>query len=63
MCFLFYVGMDPTATERQMAKHATGQLFKMARFSNMLRHAKKGTLVSHLARKFLINKVLRKIGL
>ncbi len=46
-----------------MAKHATGRLFDAARLSNLLRHTRKGTLVSHLARKFAINKVLRKLGL
>ncbi len=46
-----------------MAKHTTGSLFKAARISNLARHARKGTLVAHLARKFLINKVLRKLGL
>lgn len=46
-----------------MAKHATGKLFDAARLSNLLRHAKNGTLVAHLARKFAINKILRKLGL
>ena len=46
-----------------MAKHATGRLFDVARLSNLLRHAHKGTLVEHLARKFAINKILRKLGL
>jgi hypothetical protein len=46
-----------------MARHATGKLFKAARISNLLRHARNGTLVAHLARKFLINKVLRRLGL
>lgn len=46
-----------------MTKHNTGRLFEMARISNLFRHARKGTLVAHLARKFTINKVLRKIGL
>jgi len=41
----------------------TSKLFDAARFSNLMRHARKGTLVSHLARKFLINKVLRRLGL
>lgn len=46
-----------------MGKHTTGRLFDMARLSNLLRHARKGTLIVHLARKFAINKVLRKLGL
>jgi len=43
--------------------HATSKLFTAARISNLLRHTRKGTLVQHLARKFLINKVLRRLGL
>lgn len=41
--------------------HATGKLFKAARISNLLRHARKGTLAAHLFRKFVINRVLRAI--
>lgn len=53
-----------TPTRRDtVAKHATGRLFDAARLSNLLRHTRKGTLVGHLARKFAINKVLRKLGL
>ena len=46
-----------------MGKHATGRLFDAARLSNLLRHAKNGTLIAHLARKLAIAKVLRKLGL
>lgn len=42
---------------------ATHRMFQTARAFNLLRHARKGTLVAHLARKFLINKVLRRMGL
>lgn len=43
--------------------HTTAKAFKLARTLNLLRHARKGTLVSHLARKFLTWKVLKAFGL
>ncbi len=55
---------DAKTEEKPMAKkHATRRLFDAARLSNLLRHTRKGSLVGHLARKFAINKVLKKLGL
>ncbi len=41
----------------------TALLFKTARKSNALRHIRKGTIAQHLFRKFVINKVLRRLGI
>jgi len=38
---------------------ATRQMFKMARWSNLARHAKNGTLVVHLLRKTAIRMLLK----
>ncbi len=46
-----------------MGKNTTSRMFWLARASNLARHARRGTLVAHLARKFLIASVLRPLGL
>lgn len=39
----------------------TSLLFRMARFSNLLRHLRRGTLIPHLLRKWVIKAFTRRL--